>query len=1169
MNSAVRSLAEHQAPAESLATGLLSTSGSDHSSNLLSVLASVGEFPALVLLDCGATHSFVSSAWARLNNIELRATEPLFVTMADGVTRNTCTTQTSLLTVSVGGCVFDHSFSVLDVDGYDVILGMPWFREHNPQIDFQTHRVSLAGKAFFANDLRLPRKSQRPALSFISGKRASKELRSGSQCFLAWVEVLEGINSAADQTAHFTKEQQQQLTNVLEEFHDCFPDQLPEGLPPERAINHEIEVESSSTPPSRPPFRLPKPQLDELQRQLEELLRLGYIQPSKSPYGAPVFFVKKSDGSLRLVCDWRQLNKITVKNKACLPSIEDLFDSVQGSKYFTKLDLASGYHQVRIREGDVHKTAINTPFGHFEYRVMGFGLTNAPATFMSLMNHVLQPFLRKCAVVFLDDILIYSQSWKEHLLHIRSVLSCLRSHKLFCKPKKCVFGVRQVTYLGHHITGTTLAADPEKLKAVSDWPTPKSVSDIRRFLGFANYFRRFIKGYSDMSRPLEETTGRHARFVWNQQHQEAFDRLKACLQTTPVLQLVSHKKPLRVVTDASAFALAGVLLQETSPGTWHPVAYTSRRLTPAERNYTAMERETLAVVHALVTWRTYLYKHFDIITDNNGVTYLKSKKALSQREARWVDFLADFDFSIHHVRGQDNIADPLSRRPDMELRAEFSLQLDQQCLKVISSGYASDKSMQVIIKRLGRKNRDAFHERYVWDDQNQLLYLRDDTSLRLCVPQCSARLLFLGEYHDCVTAAHPGRDRTYARLSRHLYWPGMSKDVKKYVASCEVCQRAKSGRFQNGLLQPLSIPLRPWEDISMDLITGLPATADGNDAVFTFVDRLTKCVHLVPVKSTIDAEGAAKVYINTVFKLHGLSRSIVCDRDPRFTARFFTEVFRLLGTKLCMSTANHPQSDGMTERIHRVVGDILRAFTNHQQNNWDELLPFCEFAINDRKQESTGETPFYLNYGQHPHTASDLLFQNIGAAENTCNWLQERSDALKCARDAIAAAQVRQTVHADSSRRDVEFRVGDLVMVHRDFLVTAEARDRPSNKLRLRWYGPFKVVQLIGPNAVKLDLPHTIRAHPVFNVSALKLHVQNTFPGRDEVPPAPVTDRDGHTRYFVQEVLSHRTRGNSLQFLVKWCGYQDATWEPEVYLQNEIGEDLLPLREYKRKRQLY
>ena len=335
---------------------------------------------------------------------------------------------------------------------------MPWFREHNPSIDYKTHRVCINGSAFIA---RASTSSvQSAALHFISGKQATKELRRGSQCYFARVMQVMQDKEPVTSWSHFTKEQQQQMSDTRSQFQDCLPDNMPDGLPPKRDKNHDIDVEPGSTLPSRPPFRLPKPELDELERQLQELLKLGYIQPSKSPFGAPVFFVKKADGSLRLVCDWRQLNRITIKNKACLPNIEDLFDTVQGSKYFSKLDLASGYHQVRVRDCDVRKTAINTPFGNYEYRVMGFGLTNAPATFLSLMNHVLQPFLSKFVVVFLDDILIYNRSWKEHLQHIRAVMTCLRRNQLYCKPKKCEFGEIQVKFLGHLVTGTTLAPDP-------------------------------------------------------------------------------------------------------------------------------------------------------------------------------------------------------------------------------------------------------------------------------------------------------------------------------------------------------------------------------------------------------------------------------------------------------------------------------------------------------------------------------------------------------------------------------------------------------------------------------------------------------------------------------------------------------------------------------------
>ena len=473
-------------------------------------------------------------------------------------------------------------------------------------------------------------------------------------------------------------------------------------------------------------------------------------------------------------------------------------------------------------------------------------------------------------------------------------------------------------------------------------------------------------------------TGRFAKFPWTQEREEAFLRLKDRLMTAPVLHLADAIKPLRVITDASDLAVAGVLLQESKHGEWHPVAYMSRRLTFAERNYTATERETLAVVHALQVWRTFLYRQFELLTDNSAVTYLLTKKNLSKCEARWIDFLAEFDYVVHHVPGSANVADSLSRLPDVEANTiEFTLRVNPTLLQDISDFYTKDGDTQVILKRLQRPQRDAYHERYVWDNRQKLLYLKDNATLRLCAPKCRVRLVFMREYHDCVSAGHPGRDRSYARLARFFYWPGMSSDVKKYVATCDSCQRMKGSRLNKGLLQPFPVPTRPWQDISMDFITGLPESGDGYDAILTIVDRLTKCVHLTPVKTTIDAEDTASVYIRSVFRLHGLSRSIVRDRDPRFTAAFFSEVFKLLGTNLQMSTANHPQTDGMTERIHRVVGDILRSFVNHRQDNWSELLPMCEFAINDREQESTKASPFFLNYGQHPWSASDCLLSQF------------------------------------------------------------------------------------------------------------------------------------------------------------------------------------------------
>ena len=327
------------------------------------------------------------------------------------------------------------------------------------------------------------------------------------------------------------------------------------------------------------------------------------------------------------------------------------------------------------------------------------------------------------------------------------------------------------------------------------------------------------------------------------------------------------------------------------------------------------------------------------------------------------------------------------------------------------------------------------------------------------------------------------------------------------------------------------------------------------------MDRLTKCVHLVPTVSTVDAEASVDLYIQNVFRLHGLSSSIVCDRDPRFTSAFFQDLFKKLGTKLSFSTANHPQTDGQSERVNRIIGDVLRAFTNHKQDDWDLLLPFCELSINNSEQSSTCETPFFLNYGLHPRAPADFLSPSSGGPSH--DWLQAQAESLRMAQDAIVAAQARQAFYADQKKTPEDLSVGDSVMVHREFLLTPEARSRPSHKLQLQWYGPFKVLQRVGPNAYRLELPHTVRCHPVFNVSALKKYHQNSIAGRVQSPPPTITDLDGHERFIVDSVLDHRVCRGQLQFLVRWRGYHDAMWEPANYLLDESGEDIIPLQRYK------
>ena len=411
--------ASHQSAKETTVPAHISSVAEDNEHELLRFDGKINGHRATILVDSGSTHDFISERFVdRHKLMAVSSSDTLNVTLADGTATTRPRKSVGPVRLVIDRLGEDQCFTVFPLAQYDVILGKPWLTRNNPDINFKTNEMKLENEIIQMTSEPSPQNcpSSSPAIEslMISGTQAKHALRSGAQGYLAWVSTVEQDTSKVKPTC---SEQQlaHELEDLLSEYQDLFPDELPDALPPERSVDHEIDVECGAKPPSRPAYRLPKPELDELQKQIAELLEKGFLKPSKSPYGAPVFFVKKADGSLRMVCDWRDLNKITIKNKACLPNIDDLFDTVQGSAYFSKLDLRSGYNQIRIKAEDIPKTAINTPFGHFEFSVMGFGLTNAPATFQSLMNSIMQPYLRKFVVVFLDDILVFTRTWEDHI----------------------------------------------------------------------------------------------------------------------------------------------------------------------------------------------------------------------------------------------------------------------------------------------------------------------------------------------------------------------------------------------------------------------------------------------------------------------------------------------------------------------------------------------------------------------------------------------------------------------------------------------------------------------------------------------------------------------------------------------------------------------------------
>ena len=649
-------------------------------------------------------------------------------------------------------------------------------------------------------------------------------------------------------------------------------------------------------------------ELKELKKQLSELQAMGFIRPSFSPWGAPVLFVKKNDGSMRLCVDYRQLNKVTVKNRYPLPRIDDLFDQLKGASVFSKIDLRSGYHQMRVRGEDVPKTAFRTRYGHFEFLVMPFGLTNAPAAFMDLMNRIFRPYLDRFVVVFIDDILIYSKDREEHEEHLRIVLQTLRDHQLYAKFTKCQFWLSEVAFLGHVISVEGVKVDASKVQAILDWKPPRNVSEVRSFLGLAGYYRRFVKGFSVISKNLTKLVRKDVPFVWTEEQQNSFDKLKQALTHAPVLTQPESGKMFTVFSDASKQGLGCVLMQEGMV-----VAYASRQLKPHEVNYPTHNLELLAIVFALKIWRHYLYgEKCKLFTDHKSLKYLLTQKDLNLRQRRWMELLKDYDIEIDYHPGKANVvADALSRKPRQAINAHFrvykgkkllsELRIESEIVERIRNLQIVDPVLMEIRTKL--ESSSSLNSEYSIKSDG-LLYFRN----RLCVPNDEdLKQDMLKEAHQSPFSVHPGSVKMYRDMKTMYWWPRMKAAITDHVSRCLTCQKVKAEhQSPAGLLQPIKFPEWKWERITMDFVTGLPVTPRKNDAVWVIVDRLTKSTHFIPVRMTMNLETLAELYVKEVVRLHGVPKSIISDRDPRFTARFWESLHKALGSDVNLSTAFHP-----------------------------------------------------------------------------------------------------------------------------------------------------------------------------------------------------------------------------------------------------------------------
>ncbi|WVZ90038.1 LOW QUALITY PROTEIN: hypothetical protein U9M48_036371 [Paspalum notatum var. saurae] len=930
---------------------------------------------------------------------------------------------------------------------------------------------------------------------------------------------------------------------IVCDYPDVFPDELP-GMPPDRDIEFLIELLPGTAPIAMRQYRMAPIEHEEVKKNIDELLAKGYIRTSSSPWSFPVLLVEKKDTDVKRMCvEYRALNKVTIKNKYPLPRIDDLFDQLQGVCVFSKIDLSSGYHQLKIRPSDIPKTAFTTKYGLYEYTVMSFGLTNAPAYFMQLMNSVFMDYLDKFVVVFIDDILIYSKTEAEHEEHLRLVLQRLREHKLYAKFSKCEFWIDEVRFLGHVVSKGEIVVDPSKVSTVTNWKVPEIPKVVHGFLGLAGHYRRFIENFSRIAKPMTSLLGKDAEFRWTNAQQAAFDGLKKRLTTAPVLTLPDQQKKFIVYCDASRDSLGCVLMQEGKV-----IAYASRQLRKHEVNYPTHDLELVAVVHALKIWRHYLFgQRCEICTDHKSLKYIFTQNELNMRQRRWLKLIKDYDMEIHYHPGTDSaVADALSRKSyanmalgfmmPHELCEEFerlslgflhhttaaAFEAEPTLEQKIREHQKDDEKLQEIRELLKLGKAPHFREY----EQETLWYKN-----RICVPNVdSIRKLILSEAHDTAYSIHPGSTKMYYDLKERFWWYGMKRAVAEYVAICDTCQRVKAEhQRQAGLLQPLKVPEWKWEEITMDFIVGLPRTQKGYNSIWVVVDRLTKVAHFIPVNTTYSGAKLAEICTSPVI----VRFRTACLRELyliEFISRFWEQLHNSLDTKLRFSTAYHPQTDGQIERTNQILEDMLRAYAIQYGTSWDKCLPYAEFSYNNSYQASLKKSPFEPLYGKRCRTP--LFWNQIG----------EKQENLR-------VAQSRQRSYTDVRRRDLSFKVDDHMSPMRGI-----CRFNMKRKLAPRYIGPFKILEKKGEVAYRLELPPSLSGvHNVFHVSQLKKCLR-VF---EEQAPLEGFEVQEDLTYIEHPVIildtsERNTRNKKIKMCrVQWSHHTEveATWEREDELK--------------------
>ena len=858
-------------------------------------------------------------------------------------------------------------------------------------------------------------------------------------------------------------------------------------------VKHRINT-GDAKPIRQTPRRVPLAKREDANKIIEDMHKNGVIEPSISPWSSPIVLVKKKDGSTRFCVDYRKLNDVTKKDSYPLPRIDDTLDTLSGAKWFSTLDLQSGYWQVEIDECDREKTAFSMGDGLWEFSVMPFGLCNAPATFERLMEHVLKGLNWKTCLVYLDDIIIMGKSFDDHLKNLEEVFQRIASAGLRLNPKKCSLWKKQVTYLGHKVSTEGIHTEEGKIKAVKDWPRPTNIHELRSFLGLCTYYRRFVPGFANVARSLHDLTKKNRPFVWQLEQEKAFEQLKELLCTAPMLAYPIPGKKFILDTDASAYGIGGVLSQLID-GQERVIGYYSRVLGKPEKNYCVTRKELLAVVECVKHFHKYLYgQRFLLRTDHAALKWLLQFKNPEGQIARWIERLQNYDFETEHRKGiHHKNADALSRRPcPLECKHCSKSEgkegiIDVRLLNIepeddwtphrirINQLEDPDLAKLIIAKENGVRppkeqiSNESPTAKAYWAQWNSINLVNGylhrtwesedgkQSRLLIIVPKSMIPKV-LKEYHNGPSGGHLGITKTIEKIKQRFYWIGCRDSIAEWISNCVECMAAKGPKAKSrGRLQQYNVG-SPFERVAMDVAGPFPTSTAGNKYLLVVMDYFSKWPEVYALPNQ-EAKTVAEAFVENWITRFGVPVELHSDQGRNFESSIFQEVCTLLGIHKTRTTALHPQSDGMVERFNRTLEEHLRKIVDKDQRNWDKCIQMFLLAYRSAKHETTGYTPAKIIFGSDLRLPADLKFgTNPTAVRNDgdyCSALKEEMNELHL--------MVRQHTHLmsnkmkdrfDQAANSKGFEEGDLVLLYNPL-----RKKGLSPKLQTAWEGPYMVMK--------------------------------------------------------------------------------------------------------------